>query len=488
MDFIPIVLFWGLALWGIIGPPYILLYLFFGSMAFGSFAAISPALVGGLTLTPTPVVMLIFIIRVLVSRDGIVFFISEATKPNRLLLLFLFWVVAIVTTVFMPRIFSGEVSIIPVKLTIFTLGESLAPTSQNFSQLAYISISIFFVVALYRVLRNSAYYLHLLPAIYLGGALVVITGALDLLNGYIDITSLLAPFRTATYSLLTEVEILGVKRVVGLRPEASSYGHVCLSFLCLLYFFRDATHQAWLRERVAPILILLLVLFIWLSTSSAAYVGLFAFLLVVVSEWSGRKKTLHLSMAKSRRFGFEFWTAWALLTLLSIIVLFSPGLLDPLVEKINEMVFNKTSTSSYEERSMWTAVGWQALTDTWGLGVGMGATRTSNFAAAIFSNTGVLGGILYFGFVAQILLRKNPALNKKENVIMLRGVRYAYIPTFIVDMLVGTTADFGGYNAFLYAMALALVYKPFSKNFDKIDPMNNNHKNKSLVKNKINGL
>ncbi|WP_198341818.1 hypothetical protein [Oceanisphaera avium] len=407
--------------------------------------------------------MLMTIIKVLLNKDGMVFFLAQAMKRNRLLLLFLFWVVAVVITLFMPRLFAGEVSIIPVRFTGFTLGDPLTPTSQNFSQLAYLSISIAYVFATFRLLRNAEYYGYLIKAILLGAVLVVVTGALDYLDYFVDIDPLLAPFRTASYALLVEVEIMGGKRVVGLMPEASAYGSLCVFFLCLVHFFRDAIPQTWVRERLAPALVLLLILFIWMSTSSAAYVGLAAFLLVAVSEWSGRRSTLYLSMHKNRRFGFEFWTAWLLLSMLGMIVLFSPDSLDPVVDKMDQLVFNKTETSSYEERSMWTAVGWQALRDTWGLGVGMGATRTSSFIAAVFSNVGILGGVLYFGFVAQILLRKKTLSTDKKYSILLRGVRYAYIPSFIVAILVGTTADFGSYNAILYGLALALVSIPDKK-------------------------
>lgn len=460
MDFIPILIFWGLAVWAMFGPLHILLYLFFGSLTFGTMATISPSLTAGLTFTPTAIVMLITIVRLLVSKEGVVFVIAQAMKINRLLLLFLFWIVAIITTLFMPRLFAGEVSIIPVRYSTFTLGDPLTPTSQNISQLAYITISIFFVFALFRLLRNPAFFEHLMKAILMGAIMVLVSGCLDLLDYYVDISMLLDPFRTASYSLLVEVEILGVKRVVGLMPEASAYGSLCIFFLCLVHFFRDAIPQDWVRERLAPAIVLLLILFVWLSTSSAAYVGLVAFLFVAVGEWSGRKNTLYLSMHKNRRFGFEFWTAWLLLSMLGMVVLFNPALLDPIVDKMDQLVFNKTETSSYEERSMWTAVGWRALFDTWGLGVGMGATRTSSFIAAVFSNTGIIGGALYFGFVAQILLRKKTLSNSKEYDVLLRGVRYAYIPSFIVSILVGTTADFGSLNAVLYAMALALVSIP----------------------------
>ncbi|MFC0666440.1 hypothetical protein ACFSKY_03175 [Azotobacter chroococcum] len=460
MEAIPIALFWGLALLGLSGKSHVLLYLFFGTMPFGAFAVIPPALTGGLTLTPTPMLALLIIIRSLCSWGGLKFFAAAAYSRKRLLLLFLFWLVAIVTTIFMPRFFAGEVSIIPVRLeqlVVATTGEPLKPTTQNFSQLAYLTISIFAVFAFARMLRDPVQRQHALSAMYLGAALTVFTGLLDFLSQYVALDGLLSPFRTATYALMTEAQTLGGKRVVGLMPEASAYGGLCISFLCLIYFLRHAMTDRWLRERASPALAALLVLFIWLSTSSGAYVGLAVFGLIAAMEWAWRKNSKSADTFARRRLGFEFWTAFSALLGLSLVLLVNPSLLDPIVEKIDEMVLSKSQTRSYEERSMWTAVGWQALADTWGLGVGIGSTRTSNFAAAVFSNTGVIGGLLYFAFVLQTLLSRLPSSADGVSRAMLRGVHLAYIPAFIIGLLAGTTADFGSYNAFLYGVSLALT-------------------------------
>ncbi|TBW08928.1 hypothetical protein E0E52_05600 [Azotobacter chroococcum] len=457
MEAIPIALFWGLTLLGLFGKSHALLYLFFGTMPFGAFAVVPPALTGGLTLTPTPMVVLFIIMRSLCSWGGLKFFAAAAYSRKRLLLLFLFWLVAITTTIFMPRFFAGEITIIPVRLEIASFGEPLKPTTQNFSQLAYLTISIFAVFAFARLLRDPVQRRHALSAMYLGAALTVFTGLLDFLSQYVALDGLLSPFRTATYALMTEAQALGGKRVVGLMPEASAYGGLCISFLCLIYFLRHAMTENWLREFASPALVALLVLFIWLSTSSGSYVGLAVFGLIATMEWTWRKNSKSADTFAHRRLGFEFWTAFSAVLGLSLIILLSPSLLDPIVEKVNEMVFNKTQTSSYEERSMWTAVGWQALADTWGLGVGIGGTRTSNFAAAVFSNTGVAGGMLYFAFVLQTLLSRLPAGSDGLSRAMLRGVHLAYIPAFVVGLLAGTTADFGSYNAFLYGASLAVT-------------------------------
>ncbi|GLK88110.1 hypothetical protein [Pseudomonas turukhanskensis] len=466
MEAIPIAIFWGFVVLSMFRKPHALLYLFFGSFSFGAFAVIPANMTGGLTLTPTPIVVLLIVARTLCNRAGLEFFVGSALSPKRLLLLFLYWLVALFVTAFMPRLFMNEVTIIPVRLELSTFGEALKPTTQNFSQMAYLSISVFAVFAFTRMMREPANRQHALAAMCLGGAIALVTGVLDFMSQYVPLDPLLAPFRTATYALMTEVEILGGKRVVGLMPEASAYGFLSITFLGLIYFFRHAMESRWLRERVAPALTVGLIGMIWLSTSSASYVGLVVFFLSAGLEWAVRKS----SKNPGKGLGAEFWIVWTALVGIGLVVLFAPAVLDPIVAQFNEMVVNKSKTSSYEERTMWTAVGWQALWDTWGLGVGIGATRTSNFAAAVFSNSGIIGGLLYFAFVWQSMRRKLPPLGDASGRAMMNAVRYAYIPTFIVSLLIGTTPDFNNYNAFLYATTLAVVLSTRKQLADRTSP------------------
>lgn len=455
MDALPIAIFWALALYGLVGKPAVLLYLFFGSMPFGAFAVVPPQLTSGLTLTPTPMVVVLIIARTLGSMAGIRFFLSSALSPRRMLLLFLFWIVALVTTLFMPFLFYGEINVIPMRRLLPTLGIPLEPGTQNFSQMTYLSISILAVFAFTRMLLKPAALQNALRAMCLGAALVVVSGLLDYASLYVPISPLLEPFRTASYSLMTEVELFGGKRVVGLMPEASSYGSLCIAFLGLMYFLRHAMADQVLREKAAPALVGLLLLLIWLSTSSSALVGLGVFGLVALAEWIWRKS--HSRALGHRGLGFEFWAVLAALFVLGLVLILNPALLDPFIRMIDEMVLNKTQSSSYEERSMWTAVGWKALADTYGLGVGVGSTRTSSFFAAVMSNTGVLGGLLLFAFIGQVLLRRLPRGADSLSRSTMVGVRCCFLPAFIVTLLAGTSTDFGSSNAFLFAMALAVT-------------------------------
>ena len=143
----------------------------------------------------------------------------------------------------------------------------LRPTAQNLSQFAYLTISVFSVFAFAQILQSPAARQHALKATCLGGAIAAATGFLDHASQFLPLDPVLAPFRTASYALATDVEVLGAKRVVGLMPEASAFGGLCLAFMGALYFYRRAIFDEAIRTVWAPIVLGLLAVCGWLSTS-----------------------------------------------------------------------------------------------------------------------------------------------------------------------------------------------------------------------------
>jgi hypothetical protein len=137
----------------------------------------------------------------------------------------------------------------------------------------------------------------------------------------------------------------------------------------------------------------------------------------------------------------------------------APRLFAPVQEMLDVMVFQKSTSSSYEERSMWTKVSWDALLASGGLGVGMGGTRASNFAVALFSSAGFLGGALYSLFLINCLIVQRAAKNDLVGSALFAAVRWSFLPPFFAGLTVGTTPDFGVFNAFLFGFAIALSHR-----------------------------
>lgn len=451
----PLILFWLLAVYCFFRGSFSLLYLLAASIPFGSFAAISPVLTGGLTFTPAPIAGALLIIRVFCERGFLDFLRRNAFDPRSLGLVTFFWLTACVVTFFAPRLFSG-VSVMAVKL-LLRVAVPLQPTTQNVSQMAYLTISCVSVFAAAYLFTKPGGLTVWVRSMVIGGAVIIVTGLLDVAGQWVNLHWLLDPFRTATYSLLVDNEVLGAKRIVGLMPEASAFGGVSLGAAVSLHFMGRVLPAGRMRFLWAPLVVTGLLAFAVLSTSSAAYVGLGVFAGMAVLDWASRFVSGPREIAARQQLLIE--TAVALVAVLgaAVFVMADVDRLRPVFEMVDTMVFKKTASSSFVERSMWSEISWNALLETHGFGVGIGSTRASNVVVAVLSNTGFLGGALLYGFCLQKLfsptLRDNPAAAAVQ-----RGAKWAYPIGFTVGCLVGTSPDFGVNGAFmLAAMSLSTL-------------------------------
>lgn len=450
-------LFWALAAWGALGRGR-LVWLFFAVLPFMSFAVLPVTATGGLTLTPAPVVALLFVGRALVARRGAERFLSDALRPRRMLLLALYWAVAVVVTLFMPRILAGRVLVVPVRAA--WMGPvPLWPSAQNLSQLGYLTVSVLLAVAFAGWLGDPARRQRALGALCLGAAVAVATGLLDFASRHLPLEAVLAPFRTASYALLVSDQVLGGKRVVGLMPEASSYGLLCLGFLSLLAFFRREIAGERLRRRGVPVLSGLLVVCIWLSTSSAAYVGLGVLVLALGLDWGWRAAALPRGAPGRRGLAAGARAAGGALALGMLVVVFAPGVTEAVLAQVDAMVVRKSESSSFAERRAWNATSWQALAGSAGLGVGVGSSRASSALVAVLSSTGVVGAGLYLGFVAQTL-RRRARPGDAGGAALLGALRWALLAPVAVELMIGTSADFGPFLAFLFGLSAGVAGAP----------------------------
>lgn len=454
MNTIPIIIFWVLVFAAMIAPRPMALYLFFATMPFGACAAIPTIVTGGLTFIATPIVALVLIGKAFLNRQGPASFLALALLPDRLLFLFAFWIVASVTTLFMPRLFAGRIPVVPVR-GILSESAPLYPSTQNLSQWVYITISVLTVFAFAQLLQSARMRQHALQAMCLGAAVLIATGLLDYASQFLPLDPVLAPFRTASYALATEVEVLGSKRVVGLMPEASAFGNYCLGFLCAVHFYRRAIVNARLRKTICPILIALLFLLCWQAKSSATYVGVVIFVLMAMLEWLLRINVHGRDMAIYRQ-GLlgELTLLIGILIAVTTTLLFKPELLDPIVSMIDRMVLQKASSYSFEERGMWRYVALSSLFESQGIGIGLGSTRSSSSLVAVFSATGILGGLSFYTF-SLISFFRAPRFGTAESQIIISAFRFSYIPGLTVSLMIAD-ANFDPLTGFGFAITTAL--------------------------------
>jgi O-antigen ligase len=139
-----------------------------------------------------------------------------------------------------------------------------------------------------------------------------------------------------------------------------------------------------------------------------------------------------------------------------VALMFIPSAFDPVVERFDDRVLQKTESDSFAGRSEWTAVSLQAAFDSNLLGVGLGSTRASNYLVSVLASTGLLGFVLYFGFVCALLSRSTSQLAEPER-ILIRAMRWSYVPVLILQVLVGTTPDIGVMGALRWGIVVSVL-------------------------------
>ncbi len=450
MNFLPLIIFWLLSAYCFAKGVNSLLFLMIGSVPFGAFAVIPPELAAGLTFTPAPVAAVLLAVRTALSPDAPEFFLRNLLDIRSLGLLTLFWIVAVVVTLVGPRLFAGQIEVFPVRMLV-RQPVPLEPSPQNISQLLYLTISIITTFVAAYIFRRPGGIEVWVRASVLGGVVAVATGLLDMTSHTANLDWLLGPFRTATYAMMTDNEILGSKRIVGLMSEASAYGSICIGSGITLHFFGRLLPVGRLRDVYVPVLVMALLVMAALSTSSAAYVTLGLFGCLAAAEWVVRLSRRSSSIAERRRLKVEGLLGVIAAFTLIILVMATPATFTPALDMLDRMVLQKSGSSSYAERSAWTDLSWQALLDTYGFGVGMGGARASNFLVATASTTGFLGAALYFGFIAQKLLSRTAGLDRTSAMALINA-KWIYPIGFVTGCLVGTSADFGVGGAFLFAL------------------------------------
>jgi hypothetical protein len=379
-----------------------------------------------------------------------------ALDMNQLATATAYYVYALMMTILLPRMFAGMVHLVPLngELNGTTI---LHPMGGNITQAGYALESYFLILAFYVVGNNGAFQRQYRNCALVFGAALVITGAADLFTYKAGLSSLLEPFRTANYALLADNEVLGAKRVVGVMPEASVFGSSCLTDLTFLFFVRQLFEPRLRIYFVYP-LIAALLLFVLLSTSTGAYVGL-AFV-ATLAAISAAINVGPSSIYKSSALLWLFLTMLGAALAIVFILLAFPSVGRAAYEYVQRIVFDKGATQSYYERSRWTFVAMRAFFDTGGLGVGLGSVRASNWFVSILASTGVVGFGLFVLLVYKLLLSRTHSADRAHTT-SVTALRFTLMQFMFVAFFSGTIPDVGPWLASIIGM-LAAASSPFS--------------------------
>jgi hypothetical protein len=447
---------WALIAWSLAARPGTVMILLLGSMPFASLALVPPDALFGMSILPQSVFAVILIAKVLVPEA-----ISPSPKlliafwPQYLGFLALFLLVGAIATVLMPRLFLGDVVVVPMREV--SGAELLKPTPSNFSQFGYVALSVLVTFVTMLMVQKPGFARTLLTGVLAGGIVCIVTGLIDFAAASVGMDYLLDPFRNAGYAYLTNAEISGVRRVVGFTPEASTYGGLCVQFSAALALLRHLYAEGRQRS-IATIAYASLILMALLSTSSTAYGGL-AILGVAYAANSVRRAISPSPLGQSGLLG-ELLCGFALVVALVLILVVDADLFDPFLRLVDEVIFQKPLTSSYYGRSEWNAIAWNTVSSTWGLGVGLGSTRASNWLVAVVSNTGLIGAGLMGMFLVQTFARslswRTPVLEE-----FLSALKLSLLPPLGMAVVAAPGPDFGPWIGVVFGTVAGIAaYRP----------------------------
>ena len=442
--------FWAIALYAFVNRGPALIYVFFAALSFETVAVVPPALMGGVSLTPGWVTAGLLATKVLLWRSRPLLAFAPLADFRRLGLLALCCAYGVMSAYFFPRLFAGT-PVIAVRV-LFTMAVPLTSTSSNLTQSFYFVLSTLVVLTFYQLGKHPEARRHILNAILVGGVFAIVTGAVDWATTRFGAAGLLAPLRTATYALLTnDLVLTGTRRVVGITPEASAYAGLCMAFAAPIFFLRDAYQQARTR-RAAMAVFLGLLGMIALSTSSTGLIGIAVLTLAALAfgfrqSWS-RRRTGGQSLV---------FVSLAFVAGVALVAL-DPGLAARAADQVNQLVFQKSGSVSYAERSTWNDVALQAAQASHWLGVGLGSVRASSWLVAIVSNIGIPGAVLMFGFLTLVATASPLQPNGREAEIVT-GAKFALLPLLAMMSLSGTLVSLDPMPSLLLGLIGALGWR-----------------------------
>jgi hypothetical protein len=324
-------------------------------------------------------------------------FILNAFVLSRMSALWWFTVAVFAVLFIALCFFQGSVDTLPGTYGFKSgLAHPFRPARENFTQIAYLLLNVTLVYAL---AHNGARQLSTRlvsawdTAIVWGLCFSVAVCVWQLASSY---SSLPFPvdffYSNAGYSRADSQTLVGLFRINGPFEEPSTLGYTFTGYL--LY--------AWGRYRSHPTpltigLIAASIFCLLVSTSTTALVGLFLFLCVVVFDIvTGKVALLRRNVAFSAGHAAVFGLIFIGIVVSGLVL----ATTWPAIQIVSQdVLFNKTGSQSFQQRSFADYLAFQIFIQTYGIGVGLGSHKANSLVLTLLSNTGAIGLILFGAFV-----------------------------------------------------------------------------------------
>ncbi|CAM5765468.1 hypothetical protein LMIY3S_01493 [Labrys miyagiensis] len=383
--------------------PVLGFYILIPSGLLGSCAVLFLTALGGAPVQPAHL-MLGFVILAMFAQPGTTGQMWSALAFPRegfWLLMTALW--GTIGAILFPRIFAGAVYVSAISQAGFdgaaALMVPLGPTTGNLTQSVYFLADVVTFLVCYVFAKSRDNFNVLAQAYFIYCVLNIFFALVDLATFWTNTGFLLDFMRNTTYAIHDDTVIAGLKRIVGSFTEASSFGGVTLGTFGFTFRLWLGGVRPALTFTIAMISLILLIL----CTATTAYVALPLVLgiLYMTSLWRMIRGPVPKTVM-----AFLIFAPLLFLVIVAAAMLI-PAIGDQIWAIADQMLFNKATSQSAEERGSWNKASIETFFATYGLGGGIGAVRSSSFLLAVFGNLGVIGCITYGLFLLLILFRRS---------------------------------------------------------------------------------
>lgn len=364
----------------------------------GLLGAASAMAFGEANITPGHLSLAFFALAVFIRPDFFKFstLCLQPLRPGLFLLALSVW--AVVAGYLLPRVFAGSLMAYPLNASNFLkVEERLWPTGSNLFQSIYFASGLVIFVGVSTMVRTNSMMQRAGLAVLIAAGFNIAFAVIDLATYTVGQTSLLDFIRNAEYAQAYKQEsMIGTKRVNGSFPEPSSFAAHSVA----LFAFCFRLWRVGVRSNITGPLALGTLIAVFLSFSSTGFGALMVYLsfaYTAIALGTDRHGTPTLITRPNRSTALMAIPIGALAV--TILIAMRPDIVDSITGIFSGTITNKLNTDSGVERTAWNMAGLRIFAETYGLGAGTGAVRTSSFVIAVLANLGIIGAVLYTFFL-----------------------------------------------------------------------------------------
>ncbi|KTE19633.1 hypothetical protein ATE67_13340 [Sphingopyxis sp. H050] len=422
----------------------------------GSAALILTA-IGSSSIPPGRVMLAFLILSCLHRFKDDAQIVGRAAADNGWLILFC--VYGFISAFFLPRIFAGQMDVVPMRsvgLRHLLDAFPLRFTPQNITTGVYLIGTALAALCSYLAVFRAKSLSPIVTAAIWISAVHAVTGVLGVALRGTPWDLVVDFFRNGSYSQLSQATEDFV-RMGGLMPEPSNFARFGLAWFILCF-------ELWLRHirpTATGLTAALMGLVLVASTSSTAYVGLAGYALLIAVRMAFAPAYLRVDKLVIMAF-----VAIAGVIAFSVILSLMPDAAHAFEKMLRQMTMEKADSASGQQRAFWAKQGIDAFILSYGLGIGAGSFRSSSLLMAILGSMGVVGIVSFLAYVARLLRPvRQPAARPDasgEIVDIANSVGWAAVASLIPALAIQPSPDPGMEFACFAGIAIGLKARAVS--------------------------